>query len=202
MQKKLGDKEILERQHAEIVEKERKRREQEELEKKEKEKLLTQEEMKAEIQRLRMEKEETQRKAQRELEAVRRARDENTTQVEEKGKAKSQKTPTPHEQAKDTSQQVPIMNAIPLSTMLPARSSHIGVTPYPGQAAAEKTWNEILTQHGYKPKKQSSSSKIGKAPRGYTKQMFREFLDKKKAEEKEQLEKVTQTSPPPGPGPK
>ena len=165
--------------------------------------------MKIEIQRLRAAKEEAQKKAQRELEAVKRAGKESATQIEKKGegrvrkeRAKSQETPTTHEQAKDISQQVPIMNAIPLSTIFPARSSHIGVTPYPGQAVAEKTWNEILTEHGYKPKKQSSSSEIGKAPRGYTKKMFHEFLDKKKAEEKEQLERVTQTSPPPGPSPK
>ena len=86
--------------------------------------------------------------------------------------------------------------------MLLVRSSHIGVDPYLGQAAAEKTWNEILSEHGYKPKKQSSSSKMGKVPRGYTKQMLREFLDKQKMEENEQLGKTVQPSPPPASGPK
>ena len=92
--------------------------------------------MKAEIQKLKTAKEETQRKAQQELEAVRRARDKNVVQVEEKGKAKSQKIPIPREQAKVSHPQVPIMDAIPLSTMQPAKSSRTGEVSYPGKADA------------------------------------------------------------------
>ena len=119
----------------------------------------------------------------------------------EKEIAKSQETPTHHEQVKDTSFQVPVMDVIPLSIVLPARSSDVGETTYLGQAAAEKAWNEILTQHGYKPKKQSTSSDTRKVPRGFTKQMVRDFRDRKAAEEKEQQEKVAQTPPSPSPGP-
>ena len=92
------------------------------------------------------------------------------------------------------------MDAIPLSTMQPAKSSRTGEVLYPGKADAEKIWNEILTKHGHQPKKQTSSTETGKAPRGYTKQMVRDFLDRKKAEEKEKL--ATQVPPPPAPGPK
>lgn len=190
------------------MEKERERREQEELARKEKERLLKQEEMKAEIQKLKVAKEEAQRKSRKELEAVKKAGEESAAQIEKREKdrikkemAKSQETPTHHEQVKDTSFQIPVMDAIPLSIVLPTRSPHVGETTYLGQAATEKAWNEILTQHGYKPKKQSTSSDTGKAPRGYTKQSVRDFLDRKAAEAREQQEKVAQTPPPPGPGP-
>ena len=119
-----------------------------------------------------------------------------------KNSAKSQKTPVPHEQAKETSRQALIMNVIPLSTMPPAKSSHTGDASYPGKENAEKLWNEILTKHGHQPKKQTSSAEMEKAPRGYTKQMVHDFIDRKKAEEKAKLEKVNQASPPPATGPK
>ena len=92
------------------------------------------------------------------------------------------------------------MNAIPLSTMLPTKSPHIREVSHPGKAEAERLWNEILTKHGHKPKKQTSSSEMGKVPRGYMKQMVRDFIEKKKAEEKEEL--VTQVPLPPAPSPR
>ena len=134
---------------------------------------------------MKLAKEETQRKAQLELEAVRKARDKDAAQVEGKGKAETQKAPTSHKQVKVPHRQVPIMDAIPLSTMHPAKSSHTGEVSYRGKAEAERIWNEILTKHGHQPKKQTASTEMGKAPRGYTKQMVRDFVDRKKAEEKE-----------------
>ena len=193
-------KESLEQQLAELIEKERKHKEQQELERKERERLAKQEEIKAEIQKLKAAKEETQKKAQQELEAVRRAKEKNATQVEGKEKTKPQKVPISREPTKVPSQWILIMNAIPLSTMHPTKSSHTGEVSYPGKADAEKLWNEILTKHGHQPKKQAASSEAGKAPRGYTKQMVRDFLDRKKAEEKE--EQATQVPPPPAPGSK
>ena len=91
------------------------------------------------------------------------------------------------------------MNAIPLSTVLPAKSPHIREVSHPGKAEGERLWNEILTKHGHKPKKQTSSLETGKVPRGYTKQMVQDFIERKKAEEKEEL--ATQVPPPPAPGP-
>ena len=177
-------KEILERQWAEIIEKERKRKEQQELEKREKERLSKQEEMKAEIQKLKLAKEETQKKAQQELDAVRRARDKSAFQVEEKVRVEPQKAPITR-----------VMNAIPLNTVLPTTSSHAREVSFPGMAEAEKIWNDIVTKYGSKPKKQTSSAERGKVPRGYTKQMVQDWANRKKAEEKEKL--AAQVPPPP-----
>ncbi len=160
-------------------------------------------------------KEEDQRKVRQELKATRKAAEEEAVQKEKemeeikkiemrekdilgKGKAKVQEASSRCEEVGETDPKIPIMDAIPLKAIRPTSDPAHEKSTHLGQVTIKKTWDEILKQQGYKRKKQSASRGSVKLPRGYTKHMVHEFLERKAAKEKEKQKKVAQNPPPPG----